>query len=264
MNILLEIATQKRLETEALKKVQSLNTVMLEAIVDKYRRQTVSMRQSILSSSGIIAEFKRRSPSKGEIAPMARVSDVIPGYAEAGAAACSVLTDTTFFSGALTDLAVARSLTDIPLLRKDFIVDEYQIYQARTFGADAILLIAAILTEHEIEKFTTLAHKLGLEVLLEIHSENEISKIHPEADMIGVNNRDLTTFSTDLSASQSLIEALPSDKVKVAESGISSPDEIAALRQAGFSGFLIGEAFMKQPEPAKELSRFIAQSQNED
>lgn len=209
------------------------------------------------STNGIIAEFKRRSPSKGEIHPLALVSDIIPEYEAAGAAACSVLTDTVFFGGALSDLALASETTRLPLLRKDFIVDERQIYEARIFGASAVLLIAAVLSFDEITRYTSLAHNLGLEVLLELHSTADLDRFVLEADMVGVNNRDLTTFRTDTNTSLSIVASLPADIVKIAESGISSPDEIHRLRDAGYDGFLIGEHFMIQPSPGKALKQFI-------
>lgn len=209
------------------------------------------------SPTGIIAEFKRRSPSKGEIHPMAMVDKVIPAYTEAGASACSILTDTPYFGGALTDLAMARSLTNIPLLRKDFIVSRYQIREATLYGADAILLIASALDRNEIEKFTDYAHSLNLEVLLELHSLDEINKFYPEVDMVGVNNRDLTTFHTDPALSLSIANELPDNIVKIAESGLTSMREVNRLRDAGYRGFLIGETFMRHRDPGLALHNFL-------
>ncbi len=217
-----------------------------------------SMKTALLQSpTGIIAEFKRRSPSKGEIHPKAMVCDIVPGYEQAGAAACSVLTDTPYFGGALTDLAVASSLVTMPLLRKDFTISEYQIAQARIYGASAILLIAAVLTADEMQRFTDYAHSLGLEVLVEVHNAAELDKLPDGADMVGVNNRDLTTFRTDPALSLHIASILPDKVVKVAESGLTSMDEVRRLRDAGYRGFLIGETFMRHDNPADALKRFI-------
>lgn len=172
---------------------------------------------------------------------------------------CSVLTDTRFFGGAITDLATARSRVSIPLLRKDFTVSEYQIDEAAVYGTDAILLIASVLSRNEIEAFTRHAHSLGLEVLLEFHSRAELDKYTPEADMVGINNRNLTTFDTDPGLSLAMAELLPQDAVKVAKSGLSSLDEVLRLREAGYRGFLIGESFMKHNDPAAALRNFLRQ-----
>lgn len=188
---------------------------------------------------------------------MAMVDKVIPAYTEAGASACSILTDTPYFGGALTDLAMARSLTNIPLLRKDFIVSRYQIREATLYGADAILLIASALDRNEIEKFTDYAHSLNLEVLLELHSLDEINKFYPEVDMVGVNNRDLTTFHTDPALSLSIANELPDNIVKIAESGLTSMREVNRLRDAGYRGFLIGETFMRHRDPGLALHNFL-------
>ncbi len=217
-----------------------------------------SMKTALLQSpTGIIAEFKRRSPSKGEIHPKAMVCNIVPGYEQAGAAACSVLTDTPYFGGALTDLAVASSLVTMPLLRKDFTISEYQIAQARIYGASAILLIAAVLTADEMQRFTDYAHSLGLEVLVEVHNAAELDKLPDGADMVGVNNRDLTTFRTDPALSLHIASILPDKVVKVAESGLTSMDEVRRLRDAGYRGFLIGETFMRHDSPADALKQFI-------
>lgn len=216
-------------------------------------------RQLSDSPTGIIAEFKRRSPSRGDIHPMAMVNEVVGGYTSAGASACSILTDTPFFGGALSDLAVARKVTDIPLLRKDFIVDEYQIYQAALFGADAILLIAAVLSAQDIVRYTDLAHRFGLEVLLELHSMSELDSFYSQVDMVGINNRDLTTFHTDPALSMKMARELPGNVVKVAESGLTSMSEVQRLREAGYRGFLIGETFMKEKNPGEALAKFISQ-----
>lgn len=255
-NILQKIVDNKRREVEALN--ARGGNITNELTPRLFLNTPASMSKAIKeSTNGIIAEFKRRSPSKGEIHPLALVSYIIPEYEAAGAAACSVLTDTVFFGGALSDLALASETTRLPLLRKDFIVDERQIYEARIFGASAVLLIAAVLSFDEITRYTSLAHNLGLEVLLELHSTADLDRFVLEADMVGVNNRDLTTFRTDTNTSLSIVASLPADIVKIAESGISSPDEIHRLRDAGYDGFLIGEHFMIQPSPGKALKQFI-------
>lgn len=252
-DILQIITDNKRREVEAMR-------MILPEIEVKPRKSTRSMSRNLSASpTGIISEFKRRSPSRGDIHPMAMVSEVVKGYTSAGASACSILTDTPFFGGALSDLAVARETTDLPLLRKDFIVDEYQIYQAALYKADAILLIAATLTAEEIVRYTDLAHSIGLEVLLELHSMSELDSYYDRVDMVGVNNRNLKTFHTDPDLSFKMAKELPENVVRVAESGLTSMKEIKKLREAGYRGFLIGETFMKEKDPGKALAQFISQ-----
>ena len=230
-----------------------------------------SMKQSLSgSATGIIAEFKRRSPSKGWIHREARVEDVTPLYQAGGASALSILTDEAYFGGTLDDIRTARRLVDLPILRKDFIVDGYQLLQARQVGADAVLLIAACLSREDCFRLTREAHALNLEVLLEVHAPEEIDYADCLPDMLGVNNRNLGSFVTDVNNSFRLSEALQR-KVKalqlspeqtpllVSESGISQPGVVISLRQAGFRGFLMGEAFMKHAEPGKALSDFVRQ-----
>lgn len=211
------------------------------------------------SETGIIAEFKRCSPSRGWIFKDARIEDVIPLYAEAGASAISVLTDIDFFGGTLADLDYARKLTDTPLLRKDFVVDEYQLYQAAVYGASAILLIASVLTIGDVKRFGRKAHELGLDVLLEIHNEQELDHINDDVDVVGVNNRNLATFKTDVRASFDLVDKIPNQFLKISESGISDVKTVIELRSAGFKGFLMGENFMKTNNPGKALDNFIKQ-----
>lgn len=251
-NILDRIVANKRREVEAA-------DLLLGHEVEITASYTpVSLRQAITDSpTGIIAEFKRRSPSKGEIHPLAAVSEVVPAYQSAGAAACSVLTDTMFFGGALTDLMTARSVTSLPLLRKDFVVSRRQIAEARACGADAVLLIAAVLSGREIEEFTRYAHSLGMEVLLEFHNSGELDRYCPEVDLVGVNNRDLSTFHTDPMLAATVAHELPPSAVKIAESGLTSIDEVRRLRDCGFSGFLIGETFMRHSDPGEALRLFI-------
>lgn len=251
-NILDRIVANKRREVEAADQLLGHEV----EIVASYT--PVSLRQAITDSpTGIIAEFKRRSPSKGEIHPLATVSEVVPAYQSAGAAACSVLTDTMFFGGALTDLMTARSVTSLPLLRKDFVVSRRQIAEARACGADAVLLIAAVLSGREIEEFTRYAHSLGLEVLLEFHNAGELDRYCPDVDLVGVNNRDLSTFYTNPMLAATVARELPSSAVKIAESGLTSIDEVRRLRDCGFSGFLIGETFMRHSDPGEALRLFI-------
>ena len=221
-------------------------------------RKHRSMRESLAASrSGIIAEFKRKSPSKGWIKEEGR-ADVIPAaYAAAGAAALSILTDGKYFGGCLDYIRQARPMTDTPILRKEFIIDEYQLYQACQAGADAVLLIAAALTRPDYERLTRKAHELGLEVLLEIHTEKELDYLAERPDMLGVNNRHLGTFHTDVENSFRIASLLPDDLLWVSESGISEPDTVRRLRDAGFRGFLMGEAFMRQPAPGAALKTFI-------
>ncbi len=202
-------------------------------------RQRLSMRKALEeSATGIIAEFKRKSPSGGFIHEAAGVQEVVGGYVRNGAAACSVLTDTDYFGGSLLDLAMARRVSDIPLLRKDFIVDSYQLAEAVAYGADA-------------------AHGLGLEILLEIHREEELEYVSPEMDMVGINNRNLTTFETDIYTSFRLASQVPVACLKVAESGIRAMETVVGLRRLGFRGFLIGEHFMREAQPAQALKNFV-------
>lgn len=251
-NILDKIIANKRREVEA--KIALLG----RDLPFEPQHTPISMSRALLDSpTGIIAEFKRRSPSKGEIHPLALPAEIVPAYESAGATACSVLTDTVYFGGSLNDLAVARSVSSLPLLRKDFIVSTYQIDEALLYGADAILLIAAALTRKEVEEFTRYAHDRGLEVLFEIHNESELDKFCSEVDMVGVNNRDLTTFVTDPQLSVKIVEKLPENVVKVAESGLTSIDEVENLHQIGYRGFLIGETFMKQADPGMALKNFL-------
>ncbi len=257
-DILQTILRAKKDEVNAIKSIYGESA--LRNAAQTCPRKTVSLKQSILSGSGIIAEFKRRSPSKGEIFPAADVAVVTAQYEAGGASGCSVLTDTRFFGGALTDFAIARQTVGIPLLRKDFVIDPVQIYMARIYGADAILLIASALEKEEIEHLCGVAKDLSLEVLLELHNHGEIEKWTPLADMTGVNSRNLRNFSTSLDTAAQFSSLLPKESVKIAESGIHSPQDIAMLREKGYSGFLIGEAFMSTPQPGETLKRFINDS----
>jgi indole-3-glycerol phosphate synthase len=262
-DILHEIISNKRIEVSEQKLAVDLRT-LLTLGNDSLERKTCSMKNALAASaSGIIAEFKRKSPSKGWLYPGAMIEDIVPQYEKNGAAACSILTDKTFFGGSLTDLQAARKLVNIPLLRKDFILDEYQIYQARIMGADAILLIAAGLTVKECLSLAKTAHELSLEVLLEIHSDTELSYLNPYIDMLGVNNRNLGTFHTDVENSFRLVEkmklaakATGLSPLLISESGISDAGIVKELRKAGFRGFLMGETFMKTKQPGESLLNF--------
>ena len=209
--------------------------------------------------SGVIAEIKRRSPSKGMINSHVSVEKTSIGYMQAGASALSVLTDYQFFGGTNEDLKTARNFNFCPILRKEFIIDEYQVIEAKSIGADVILLIAAALTPDRLRQLATLAQSLGLEVLMEVHNEDELNRnLHEEVDLIGVNNRNLKTFEVSIDTSRNLATAIPGQYVKVTESGISAPETSVELRQCGFEGFLIGETFMKHSRPELACSKFIA------
>ncbi|MDR0794570.1 MAG: indole-3-glycerol phosphate synthase TrpC [Tannerella sp.] len=269
MDILDKIIANKRKEVAAQKEAVPIDT-LLEKNVQKFERPVCSMYDALKkSSSGVIAEFKRKSPSKGWIFPNAKVDDILPAYETGGASACSILTDTDFFGGSFDDLCRARELVRLPLLRKDFMVDEYQVYQARALGADAILLIASVLTPAESIRLARVAFQLNMEVLLEIHREDEIDRLNPYIDLLGVNNRNLGTFETSVDNSFRLLEKIlkeigndPAIPLFVSESGLSDDHTIKELRSAGFRGFLIGEMLMKTPDPGKTLSELIQQITN--
>ncbi len=260
-DILEEIVAHKRKELKELKGILPLHDLRekVEEYLANDKRQTLSMRHSLAESdSGIIAEFKRRSPSKGWIKEDGEPTVIPPSYAENGAAALSILTDEKFFGGKLKFIQQARPLVPpTPILRKDFIIDEYQLLQARQIGADAVLLIAACLSKQKCKELARKAHALGLETLLEVHSEPELEYVGDNIDMVGVNNRNLGTFHTDVQNSYRLSNLLPKDYLLVSESGISNPLTVRELRQAGFRGFLIGETFMKTPNPGLALKEFI-------
>lgn len=253
-DILNEIIEHKRIEIEAQKK-----TISAENLQANFKERVPhSLRKALAtSSSGIIAEFKRKSPSKGWINEKADPLTVTQGYQEAGASALSILTDEHFFGGNLKDIQAVREHISIPILRKDFIIDEYQLYQARFVGADAILLIAAALSIEKCKQLTRKAHELNLEVLLELHYEEEMEYITEETDLVGINNRNLGSFHTDVNHSFEMIHHLPSSKICVSESGISNPSTVIKLRQEGFKGFLIGGYFMTSENPSRALQQFI-------
>ena len=259
-DILDEIVAHKRIEVARQK--ESLSVAEIHRLVEKELtdggRDTLSMRRSLEhSASGIIAEFKRKSPSKGWIHEDARVEDVAPQYSQGGASAISILTDEHYFGGDMQFITRVRGDVTVPILRKDFIIDEYQLFQARLIGADAVLLIAADLTKQECKSLAHTAHELGLETLLETHSEHETDYITDDIDMVGVNNRNLGTFVVDVENSFRMIRHLPTDRTLVSESGISDVDTIRSLRAVGYRGYLIGENFMKTSDPGASLRQFV-------
>ena len=260
MDILEKIIADKRREV-ALKKsiipVSQLENLIL------FNSRTNSLSKLLQNStSGIIAEHKRKSPSKSTINSSFTVEEVVKGYQNAGVCGISVLTDMKYFGGSLEDLLLARASVTIPLLRKEFIIDEYQLIEAKAHGADIILLIAAVLTRQEIKYLSEFAQSLGLEVLLEVHNEEELQKaIMPSLNMIGVNNRNLKTFEVSLSYSKELASLIPNEFVKISESGISNVAAVKELQQFGYQGFLIGENFMKTENAGFAASEFIKQLQ---
>lgn len=257
-NILDKIIANKRIEVERHKQEISLN--YLEEQISNTTINRKSFRNALLNSNtGIIAEFKRRSPSRDWIFKEAKVEDVVPFYSLKGASAISVLTDYDFFGGTLADLNKSQVLTDTPLLRKDFIIDTYQLYQAKLSGASAILLIASALSVKECIELGTTAKDLGMDVLLEIHNEQELGHINDNVDVVGINNRNLGTFVTDIQISFDLGCKIPKEFLKISESGISDPKTVKDLRKEGFKGFLMGENFMKAKNPAKALGDFISE-----
>lgn len=261
-DILEEIVANKRVELSASKGLLRLDDLrqLVEKKIEAEGLKQRSMRDALRNSpSGIISEFKRKSPSKGWIHEDATVTDVVPKYAANGASAISILTDTKYFGGNQNFIREVRPMIETPILRKDFIVDEYQLYEAKLIGADAVLLIAADLTKTKCKSLLAKAHELGLEVLLEIHDEEELAYVTPEVDMLGVNNRHLGTFHTDVQQSYKIASLLPKEFTLVSESGISNAETVKELREAGFRGFLIGETFMKESDPGAALKSFIQQ-----
>jgi indole-3-glycerol phosphate synthase len=260
--ILDKIVANRRLEVDLQK--QKIPLSGLKAGLDlSIPRNSLSNRLLLKGTSGIISEFKRRSPSKGIINDRVLPEIVTKGYAEAGVSGISVLTDSAYFGGSTSDFRAARIANPlIPMLRKDFMVDEYQIYEARMMKADVILLIAAVLEKSEISRFTSIAHDLGMEVLLELHDESEIQKIDVNVDMIGINNRNLKDFKVDLDRSLQLLDKLPAEAIKISESGLGDPETVDYLRNRGFQGFLMGENFMKTEDPALACHDFISKLKN--
>lgn len=256
MNILDKIIADKYKEVELKKSVVPTSQLEKSAL---FERKGLSLAELLRKSeTGIIAEHKRRSPSKSVINQDLNVQDVAKGYEAAGVSGMSVLTDGKYFGGSLDDLLYARAAANLPLLRKEFIIDPYQLLEAKAHGADVILLIAAVLDREQIKQLSEFAKDLGLEVLLEVHNEEELNKaVMPSLDMLGVNNRNLKTFEVSTDISKELSEKIPSEFVKVSESGISSIDAIKDLKNYGYKGFLIGENFMKTEDPGKSAREFI-------
>lgn len=257
MTILDKIVAHKY---EEVKQAQKTTSIQELEDLSFFSRTCYSLKESFAQSqhNGIIAEFKRASPSKGLINGQSTVSEVVSGYQAANVSAVSVLTDRNFFQGDLADLVEARKSLHIPLLRKEFIVDPYQIIEAKAYGADIILLIAACLEQSQLEDYAAQAKQLGLSVLLEIHNEEELNKsCNPYVDAIGVNNRNLKDFTVSLEHSYDLVNKIPSEYIKVSESGISEASTINELRTRGFQGFLIGENFMRNEDPVQAISTFI-------
>lgn len=255
MTILDKIIESKKAEVAARKEKNPLDVLKYHPYM---KRKTLSLKDRLLNSeSGIISEFKRKSPSKGWIHEHANVVEVTCGYDDAGACGISILTDFEYFGGTPQDLTSARPRLACPVLRKDFIIDEYQLVEAKAMGADVILLIAAALTVEQTSTLAKKAKELDLEVLLEIHNEEEIGHVNVYVDMVGVNNRNLKTFEVDIQTSIRLAKLIPEGFVKVSESGLSMPESIRELKAAGFNGFLMGENFMKTDDPALALREFI-------
>lgn len=258
MSILDEITANKYREVEALKKIRPAGLLEKSSA---FHKQILSLKKSLLAegSEGIIAEFKRRSPSRGIINSVSIPEEVCAEYINSGASAVSVLTEEKFFNGSVEDLMKVRAEIKAPVLRKDFIVDEYQIIEARSFGADAILLITEMHEKKRLKQLHSFAKSLELEVLIEIYDEKNISRIPSGAEMIGINSRNLASFAVDLNHLSSMIKLLPSDVLKVAESGISSVSDYYNLKNSGFDAFLIGEYFMKSSDPGKACNTFMTE-----
>jgi len=256
MSILDDIISFKRQEVEKRKKDVGLDELEKREF---FSREIISLKQSLLDETrtGIIAEFKRRSPSKGIINNAADVNKVTTAYVKGGASALSILTDEYFFGGSESDLLRAR-IHEIPILRKDFIVEKYQLVESRAMGADVILLIAACLSPKEVRDLAAFAKELDLEVLLELHGENELAHVCDEIDLVGINNRNLKTFEVDIERSLAMANKIPAGKIRIAESGISKIENIKLFREHGFKGFLMGEHFMKQADPGRAFEEFVS------
>jgi len=263
MNILEEIAAYKIKEVQENKDLYPVK--LLERSIF-FKTPCVSLKNYLNRKDkvGIIAEIKKKSPSKGIINKYANIEKVSIGYMQAGASALSVLTDEKYFGGKNEDLTTARKYNYCPILRKDFTVDEYQVLEAKSIGADVILLIAAILTKEKIQELTKLAHSLGLQVILEVHDEDELEKINSDVDVIGINNRSLKTMVTDVEQSFHLSDKIPEEFLKISESGLKNADTLIKLKKAGFNGFLIGEFFMQQSNPQKACAQLIAEVEKQN
>ncbi len=254
MNILEQIVAHKKIEVANNKSQTSIADLERKLF---FKKEALSLRASLLDANktGIIAEFKRKSPSKGMINENAMVDEVTAAYTKFGASGLSVLTDEHFFGGTLNDLLLATA-NETPILRKDFMIDEYQIIEAKAHGAEVILLIAACLSKAEVKQMARVANNIGLEVLLEIHNEQELEHISDEVDLVGVNNRNLKNFEVSVQTSIDLVKQIPNSKIKISESGIDHVDTINLLRTHGYKGFLMGEQFMKQTNPGLAFQQF--------
>jgi indole-3-glycerol phosphate synthase len=259
MNILDKIIIHKR-EEVAVRRLMVAEEQLRQSVY--FAKPSLSMKKNLIAkvSTGIIAEFKRKSPSKGFINQHADVQTITRAYTQYGASGISVLTDNEFFGGSTEDLVIARE-NKIPILRKDFIIDPYQVLAAKAMGADVILLIAACLSPGEVHDLAVFAKETGLEVLLELHDETELTHICDAVDMVGVNNRNLKTFKVDIKQSLKLGDLIPAGKIKIAESGIDDVQTIMQFKEAGFNGFLMGEKFMKEPDPGKAFMDFVKESE---
>jgi indole-3-glycerol phosphate synthase len=256
MTILEKIIANKKKEVAHLAGLNSMRDLEYSLF---FGRETISLAGNLSEKNrtGIIAEFKRRSPSKGFLNSTSAVEEVASGYYREGASGVSVLTDDLFFGGTIADIMSIRERCSFPILRKDFILDEYQIIESKSVGTDAILLIAAVLDGMEIRNLSRLARSLGMDVLLEIHEEDELRKVSQYVNMIGVNNRNLKTFEVDMDTSLKLAEKIPAGLLRISESGITSSQTIKNLKLAGYDGFLMGEKFMCTPDPVKAFSEFV-------
>lgn len=263
MDILQKIKKRKEQEVAELKTFAPLDLLKKSRYYDSSTHSlSTALRRS--DGLGVIAEFKKKSPSQGFINEKADVEEITTGYIESGASALSILTDREFFGGSADDLKSARVVNQCPILRKDFIIDQYQIHEAKSMGADAILLIAALLSKDEIERFSALAHDLGLEVLMEVHDKDEIDKYVSGIDVLGVNNRNLKNFTIDVRHSIDLYRELPGNPVKISESGIQSEQEMILLHKTGYQGFLIGTQFMKTSDPVRACRELLESYQREN
>lgn len=255
MTILDKIIQRKREEIS-----KSKSRISVQELKDSefFGRANFSLKESVKTGTGIIAEFKRKSPSKGVINDQFQPLEVVSAYQNFGASGISILTDQDFFGGSSEDISEVRNHIQIPILRKDFMIDEYQFYEAKSMGADVILLIAACLSPRQVDEYTALSHELGLEVLLEIHTEEELKHINPNIDLVGINNRNLKDFKVDLQHSVQLKNQLPEEILSVAESGIYSIEDFNYLKEKGFNSFLMGEYFMKNKNPAEAFKEFTS------
>ena len=256
MNILDQIIESKKISLNQKKEAVSIKKMEASVFFNRNCESLVK-RLGKTGTSGIIAEFKRRSPSKGIINDKAIIENVVRAYEFCGAAGISVLTDEEYFGGSSRDLEKARETVSIPLLRKDFMIDEYQVVEAKAMGADVILLIASCLSPAEVKRLAGVAKNLGLEILLELHDEKELEHICDDTALIGINNRNLKTFDVDIERSLRMAEKIPADKIKIAESGINSVENVRLFKENGFKGFLIGEFFMKEENPGKAFEEFV-------